>query len=225
MFQTLYTPEPAGLVATLTSLEWHVVFTLGGVVLTAILPALWPVPVLTAAKFFCGRTRRQPGPTRTAHRRRWSKPLVALLYLLQPIVRGWPKYAQRLRAGEPPAEAHAAARAAADSEMELGAPHTVHYWNEKGIERFAFLERLMSLLEREGWQANSDSGWDEFDVTIYGDRFTKSVIRTVAENHGGNKRLLRGQLTARWTLSGRASVWSPGPLCLPAACCGHYSYR
>jgi O-antigen biosynthesis protein len=207
LFQTLYTPEPAGLVALLTSLEWHVVFTLGGVVLTALLPALWPLPVLTALATLSvavlAASRAELAP---AHRHPWSKPLVTLLYLIQPIVRSWPRYAQRLRAGEPPAQARAAARVAAEADSHLTEPVTVHYWNEQGIERFAYLERLMLLLEREGWQSISDSGWDEFDVTIYGDRFTKSVVRTVAENHGGNKRLLRGQLMGRWTLFGRASL-------------------
>ena len=64
----------------------------------------------------------------------------------------------------------------------------------------------MALLDREGWQSNADSGWDEFDVTIYGDRFTKAIVKTVAENHGGEKRLLRGQLTASWTLFARTSL-------------------
>ena len=53
LFQTLYTPEPAGLVTLLTSLEWHVLFTLGGVLLTLIWPALWPLPALTAAASLC----------------------------------------------------------------------------------------------------------------------------------------------------------------------------
>ena len=30
LFQTLYTPEPGGVLALLTSLEWHAVFTVGG---------------------------------------------------------------------------------------------------------------------------------------------------------------------------------------------------
>ena len=35
------------------------------------------------------------------------------------------------------------------------------------------------------------------EYTVFGDRFTKVVVNTVAENHGGNKRLLRARLRAR----------------------------
>jgi hypothetical protein len=63
------------------------------------------------------------------------------------------------------------------------------------------------MLERDRWEARLDSGWDEHDLTIYGDRFSKVVVRTVAENHGGDKRLLRGRLEAGWTLLGKISFW------------------
>src|SRR6185436_19072359 len=35
----------------------------------------------------------------------WSRPLVALLYFLQPIVRGWARYEGRLRINTTPSEA------------------------------------------------------------------------------------------------------------------------
>ncbi|MDZ7378570.1 MAG: hypothetical protein ONB06_04405, partial [candidate division KSB1 bacterium] len=50
------------------------------------------------------------------------------------------------------------------------------------------------------WQVRTDTGWDEFDLIIYGDRFSLVEVRTVSENHGGAKRLLRARLEARWTL-------------------------
>ena len=83
-----------------------------------------------------------------------------------------------------------------------------NYWNEAGIERFEFLGKLMEVLDRDQWQASSDSGWDEFDITIFGDRFTKVVVNTVAENHGGNKRLLRARLSGHWTLLGQVFFWA-----------------
>jgi hypothetical protein len=77
------------------------------------------------------------------------------------------------------------------------------YWTEQNVERFAFLERLLDLLDRHQWRAAADSGWDEFDVTVYGDRFSKVLVKTVAENHGGRKRLLRARLIAQWTLGAK----------------------
>jgi hypothetical protein len=142
------------------------------------------------------------------HHRFWSRPLVAALYLLQPIVRGWPRYARRLRSTETPVAARATVRALAKQYENVGSVFTVNYWNEEGVERFVFLQKLLEVLERDQWQARADSGWDEYDVTIYGDRFTKVNVKTVAENHGGNKRLLRGRLTAHWTLLGKAFLWT-----------------
>jgi len=83
----------------------------------------------------------------------------------------------------------------------------VNYWNEKSIERLLFLEALLELLDRDQWQSRSDSGWDEYDVTIFGDRFSKVVVKTVSENHGGEKRLLRARLEAGWTLRGKISLF------------------
>lgn len=206
LFQTLYTPEPAGLVPILTSLEWHVLFTLGAVLASEVWPALWPLPVITllaSISVAIGAAWRVPLAPK--HNRFWSRPLVAALYLLQPIVRGWPRYARRLHKPETPAKARETVRALASQYRRTGPIFTVHYWNDAGIERFAFLEKLLDLLDRDRWQARPDSGWDEFDVTVYGDRFSKVTIKTVAENHGGNKRLLRGQLTAGWSL--RAKIF------------------
>jgi glycosyltransferase involved in cell wall biosynthesis len=205
LFQTLYTPEPGGLVTLLTSMEWHVLFTLGGVVLASIWPALWPLPALSLlASLAVAAMAAQRVDVPLPHRRFWAKPLVAMLYLLQPIVRGWPRYARRLRRLETPRAARETVRAMAKQYRGLGSVHTANYWNEQGVERLAFLQTLLEALDRDGWQARADSGWDEFDVTIYGDRFSKVIVKTVAENHGGQKRLLRGRMSAHWTL--RAKV-------------------
>jgi hypothetical protein len=208
LFQTLYTPEPAGLLPILTSLEWHVLFTLGGILLAMMWPALWPLPVLTLlASLSVVSLAAARVDLPLWQRRIWSRPLVAGLYLLQPIVRGWPRYAHRLRRSETPTTARAAVRALAGQYDSVASIYTVNYWNEQGIERIAFLQKLMELLERDQWQASADSGWDEHDLTIHGDRFTKAVVNTVSENHGGNKRLLRGRLCARWTLMAKVLLW------------------
>jgi hypothetical protein len=44
-------------------------------------------------------------------------------------------------------------------------------------------------------------------VTIYGDRFSKVLVKTVSENHGGEKRLLRARLEGGWTLLGKMSFF------------------
>jgi glycosyltransferase involved in cell wall biosynthesis len=208
LFQTLYTPEPGGVLALLTSLEWHVVFTVGGVLLALVWPSLWPLPVLTllaslgVVTVAAARVELPPW-----QKHWWSRPLVAILYLLQPIVRAWPKYARRLHRSETPPAARATVRALAAQYNRLGTRHTLNYWNEAGIERLTFLETLLEALDRDQWQSRADSGWDEFDLTIFGDRFSKVLVKTVSENHGGQKRLLRARLLAGWTLRGKISLF------------------
>jgi glycosyltransferase involved in cell wall biosynthesis len=208
LFQTLYTPEPSGLLTVLTSLEWHVLFTVGAFLLATVWPALWPLPVLTVlaslamATAAAARVELPPWQTRW-----WSRPLVAILYLSQPIVRGWPRYGRRLSRSETPVTTRETVRALAAQYGGLGTVHTLNYWNEKSIERFTFLEALLESLDRDQWQSRSDSGWDEFDVTIYGDRFSKVLVKTVSENHGGEKRLLRARLDGGWTLLGKMSFF------------------
>jgi len=172
-------------------------------------PALWPVPALTAGASLAvaiAAAIRVELPVWQRHR--WSRSVVALMYLLQPIVRGWPRYAHRLQRSETPTTARAKVREMAARYGGVGSIYTVHYWNEDGIERFAFLSKLLEVLDRDDWQASADSGWDEYDVKIFGDRFTRVDVHTVAENHGGNKRLLRAKLSAHWTLPGKVFLWT-----------------
>jgi hypothetical protein len=209
LFQTLYAPEQLGFLTLLTSLEWHVLFTFGGILLALIWPALWPLPALTfLASLGVAITAAARVNVPLWQRHRWSRPLVALLYLLQPIVRGWPRYAYRLQRPPTPSAARAAVTAFASHYRWAGSIHALNFWNEQGVERVAFLQKLVEILERDGWQASTDSGWDEFDVTIYGDRFTEVVVHTVCENHGGPKRLLRARLSAHWTLLAKVWLWA-----------------
>jgi len=200
LFQSLYTPEPVGLISFLTSLEWHMVVTFGMLLLTAVWSALWPLAALSLLASVAVAVAAAVAVVLPPRQTRWaSRPLVGLLYLLQPIVRGWPRYARRIVTTETPAAARAAVRSLARQYRRTGARATVPYWTEQGIERLAFLERLLLILDRDRWQAHIDTGWDEYDVCIYGDRLSRVLVRTVAENHGGRQRLLRAQLTTHWT--------------------------
>jgi hypothetical protein len=171
-------------------------------------PALWPLPLLTlltslAVAIAAAARVELPAWQRQA----WSRPLVALLYLLQPVVRGWPRYAHGLKRPSTPSAARTAIIALAGQHRGVGSVHTLSFWNERGTERLVFLQKLLEVLERDGWQASADSGWDEFDVTIHSDRMTKVIVQTVSENHGGPKRLLRVRLCAHWTLWSKICLW------------------
>src|SRR5216117_1481913 len=96
-FQKLYTPEPAFLLMFCTSLEYHVLITLPLLVLSASIYPLLPV-ALTSLLISLGVCAIAAAQARLPKKkqRAWSRPLVALLFLLQPIVRGWARYKWRL---------------------------------------------------------------------------------------------------------------------------------
>ena len=65
------------------------------------------------------------------------------------------------------------------------------------------------------WFVRIDPGWASHDVRFYGDRWCKTDLVTVTENHGGGQRLTRVRLRPAATLFQKA-LWlalglRPGP--------------
>jgi len=59
------------------------------------------------------------------------------------------------------------------------------------------LGAIFQLLEEEGWRYSTDSGWNEWDVQIYGNFWWSIALQTVTEYHGGGKCLTRVRLRNR----------------------------
>jgi hypothetical protein len=59
------------------------------------------------------------------------------------------------------------------------------------------LGALFELLEEEGWRYSSDSGWNDWDIQIYGNFWWSIALQTVTEYHGGGKCLTRVRLRDR----------------------------
>ena len=112
----------------------------------------------------------------------WSRPLIALLFFLQPIVRGWARYRGRLAMRPPRLAAQHSLDSVAlrESSQPLG---EVDYWSQQRMDRLAFVAALLRRLDEKGWPNRSDVGWSEFDVEVYGSRWSHLQITTVAEDH------------------------------------------
>jgi hypothetical protein len=137
----------------------------------------------------------------------WSRPLVALLYFLQPIVRGWERHQSRLALRLAPD----AARETLDSVTIRDGTDSLdeaRYWSEKRIERVEFVATLLRQLDKRGWPNRSDIGWSEFDVEIYGNRWSNVQLITAAEDHPRGRQLIRCRLRATWSLQAKAVFWS-----------------
>ena len=92
-FQTLYTGQPDYALMFLTSLEYHVLITLPLLVLGSVFRILIPLGItsfLATLAVWHGGAMQAELPK--GNRNFWSRPLVAFLFFLQPIVRGWARY-------------------------------------------------------------------------------------------------------------------------------------
>src|SRR5207247_2035103 len=95
--------------------------------------------------------------------RLWSRPLVAMLFFLQPIVRGWARHKWRLNlasqrarvGGAPPATRGSMTDA---GELKLG------YWGRDPVDRYAWLKDIFVTAESLGWKVEPDTGWTNADA-------------------------------------------------------------
>lgn len=205
LFQTLYAPRPAFTLMLMTSFEYHMVVTLPLLLLSVPFQFLLPVAAtsLLATLGICIAAACQA--ELPAHRQVWwSRPMVALLYLLQPIVRGWARYRQRLTYR--PTPVNALEKLDSMALRDSGEPlEQTAYWAEHWVDRVDFLKGILHRLENEGWQHKPDNGWSDYDVEIYGSRWSRVQLTTVAEMFAGGRQLFRCRLRSSWSLPARVA--------------------
>ena len=193
-FQSIY-PTPQSEVATyLSSIEWFAltIFLFG---LGIFLPALRIVPYLMLGGTLCValsymvRASIEP-KFDTVH----ARLLVMLLAFAQPLVRGWSRYFTWLHFKRTPgsvirAHEHLPERTYFGRNLSRRV-----FWSEEGRDRHYLLGAIFQLLDEEGWRYSTDTGWNEWDIQIYGNFWWSIALQTVTEYHGGGKRLTRVRL-------------------------------
>jgi hypothetical protein len=202
-FQRLYTTQPANLLMLSTSLEYHLFVTLPLWILS---PVFRPLLVLAIAGtalplIVCALAGAQ-AELPTSKTRWWSRPLVAMMFLLQPIVRGWARYRGRLSVRT----ISTARLQSLDSLALRGSRLSLRehqYWANRPISRIDFVAAVMRRLDERGWPNRADTGWANYDVEIYGSRWSCLQFATLAEDHPNRRRLLRTRLRPGLALAGR----------------------
>jgi hypothetical protein len=206
-FQTLYTAQPALTLMLPTTLEYHLFITLPLWVLSVTFPWLLPVAVasLLISVAFCAAAGAQ-ATLQKSKRRWWSRPLVTLLFFLQPIVRGWERHQSRLalRLASEDARETLDSISLRNSGESL---NEVRYWAETRLERVDFVAKILRNLDQRGWPHRSDIGWSEFDAEIFGNRWSHAQLITAAEDHPRGRQLIRCRLRARWSMQAKAALW------------------
>lgn len=206
-YQAMYATTPGVNFLLWTSLENHVLVTLPLWVLSALFHLLLPLAItsMLLPLIVCVAAGVQAELPKNKLRP-WSRPLVGLLFFLQPIVRGWARYQRRLiwRPKAPLPPPNLGALALQHSDQPLTA---VSYWSEQRIDRLAFIGDLLRRLEQRGWPHRSDSGWNDYDVEVYDTRWSKLQLVTVLEDHPQGKQLLRCRLHGQWALRAKVGFW------------------
>jgi len=207
-FQFLYASEPPFNLMLCTTLEYHVLVTLPLWVMSGIFHMLLPMAItslLISLGVCMAAGARASLPTMKL--RWWSRPLVGLLFLLQPIVRGWARYQGRLM----PQPNLLGAQHTLDS-MALRhtkqSLHQVQYWAEQRLDRLAWVADILRRLDQAGWPNKADTGWSDYDVEISDTRWSRLQFTAVAEEHAEGKQLIRCRLRGRWGLRTKVAFWS-----------------
>jgi glycosyltransferase involved in cell wall biosynthesis len=197
-FQSIYPTPQSEVAAYLSSIEWFAltVFLFG---LGIFLPGLRIVPYLMFGGTLCVaisymlRARIEPKFDTVA-----ARLLVTFLAFAQPLVRGWSRYFTWLHFKRTPRTVISTHEHLPADAQFGGSLRNRSYWSEDGKDRHYLLGSMFGLLDEEGWRYSSDTGWNEWDIQIYGNFWWSLTLQTVTEYHGGAKCLTRAGLRSRF---------------------------
>jgi O-antigen biosynthesis protein len=189
LFQTVYQPGPAHWASLPATLEWHL--AAGLIALAGVL--WWPLWVLAGVMLFLalGVAGIQAAQARLPRAYDGLVPrlIVAGLCYAQPLLRSWKRYRVWMFAF--PCPGHPDACEGDGEPLPWGGRREVAYWTEEWKDRSELMSQAAGYLAEHRWGRAIDSGWDDWDLELSGDRWAALQVRTVQEEHGGNRRLIR----------------------------------
>lgn len=193
MFQTIYRQPTSLLASMLMSIEWHLLAGFVAVLSLAFWPLIWVAGMMFATPVVLAITAAIQAPP-LRHRHWLTRPLVAYLHFRQPITRGWARYSGRLRAKVMKREARGYKRTR-PLPLDARESCTLCYWHDTQ-DRMPLLREIMNEVRAAGWRMRIDSGWNNWDIEIYGSRYTKVRLVTASEYHDGRGYLTRVRVDA-----------------------------
>jgi GT2 family glycosyltransferase len=189
--------RPPGIASFLPqTLEWHLLWTaaaafawLGGLPALPMLAMLVLGPVW--ALYYAERA-----PLEKCHDTRRARLLVAWLAWSGPLARTWARWKTRLSAGGTSGESQPRQRPGL---RLLRRSLYLSYWNESWTTRDALLERLRRQFSRAEAAVIADAGWNDFDLEVRPDPWTRLRFKTADEEHAGAR--LKNHIAVRVGLS------------------------
>jgi len=197
-FQSIYPTPQSDVAAYLSSIEWFAltIFLFGlGIFLPAlrILPYLMLGGTLCVALSYMVRASIEPKFDTAG-----ARLLVMFLAFVQPLVRGFSRYFTWLHFKRTPRSVIRTHEHLPRRSRFAGSLSRRVFWSEQGRDRHYLLGAIFELLDEEGWRYSTDSGWNEWDIQIYGNFWWSIALQTVTEYHGGGKCLTRVRLRSRF---------------------------
>jgi O-antigen biosynthesis protein len=202
-YQKLYTAGPATTLMLCTTLEYHFFVTLPLWTLSAITRHFLPLAVASLLIPIGICTLAAVQATLPKEKIQWwSRPLVALLFFLQPIVRGWARYEKQLAVRPLTLATQESLDSLALLSNKLSL-NEIQYWAQQRVDRLGFVAAILQRLDLKGWPNRPDIGWSEYDVEIYGSRWNYLQLTTVLEDHPNDRQMVRCRLHPLWSLTSR----------------------
>lgn len=200
--QTIFDPALKILAFMPQTLEWTVGWTIALAASILLGITAWPALAMLALGPVWALYYAWHAPLEKAHRSFTSRMLIAILAYTGPMRRTLTRYRTRLKMiGRKTSEAAPRQLPQVNlSRREL----RLAYWNEQYVTRDALIDRMMKLFARDGHPALADRGWNDYDLELRPDPWTRVELKTADEEHEGMK--LKNHIVARVRLSRKSRI-------------------
>jgi hypothetical protein len=135
-------------------------------------------------------------PLEKCHDSLGSRLFVACLAWSGPMVRTWTRWKTRMRTVSIGNEIQPRQRPVL---RLFGRSLHLSYWNEAWTTRESLLERLARRFSRDGLAVTQDPGWNDYDLEVRPDPWTRLHFKTADEEHEGAR--LKNHVAVRVRLS------------------------
>ena len=149
---------------------------------------LWAVGGMTILSIVMAGMYARRASIELRHDHFAARALLAGLVLVQPIVRAWVRYKTWIAQKKMPRNWPKDAMARSISFWGIG---QLAFWNEKSVDRIAFLQALQDTLHEEAWLFVTDTGWRDWDLRLFAHPFWHIEWRTLTEIYPQGRRVIR----------------------------------
>jgi glycosyltransferase involved in cell wall biosynthesis len=194
--QTIRDEVPGILSFLPQTLEWNLAFGAAAILSFfagfSVLPslAMWSLGVVWALHY------AWQAPLEKCHDSLSSRLFVAILAWTGPMVRTWTRWKTRMRTAA--LDNENAPRQRPGLRWMSRALH-LSYWNEAWTTREGLLDRLARRFSRAGMAVKPEAGWNDFDLEVRPDPWTRLQFKTADEEHEAAR--LKNHVAVRVRLS------------------------